>query len=68
MVIEIRDGDEVVFACYGDGNVTIKDDTSKLVSSIDLCGEASAYLKAWLSKKQSTVSTESVTHQCLQGS
>ena len=67
MKIEIRDGDEIVFAMHDDGGVMVQDNSSKIASAVCQCGEASEYLKAWLSKKQCNASTESETHQCSQG-
>jgi hypothetical protein len=64
MVIEIRDGDEIVFAMYDDGNVMMKDDNTITTSAMNLCSDASEYLNAWMVKKQCSASTESEMHQC----
>lgn len=66
-MLSIRDGNDVVFGMYDDGNIAIKDDAEAIKSAIERCNEAIAFLTEWRSKKISDLPTESQTQSRVPG-
>jgi hypothetical protein len=62
-MLEVKLENETVFGVYENGEVLLMVDKEKLVKSLELLTEATTYLKSWISRKYSIVSTESETDQ-----